>query len=78
MNRGIYFGLSQNFTTWEAIARKTIEITGSKSRIVVEDKGYGDQPYLFDLGKIQREFGLAFDSTAVITEHLKWLVEAAK
>jgi len=77
-NREIYFGLSQNFTSWEAIARQAIEMTGSKSKIVLEDKGYSDVPHLFDLSKIQRDFGLAFDSTQTITEHLHYLIQQLK
>jgi UDP-glucose 4-epimerase len=77
-NREIYFGLSKNFTSWEAIARQAIELTGSKSKIVLEDKGYSDRPHLFDLSKIQRDFGLAFDSTQTITEHLRYLLQQLK
>lgn len=77
-NREIYFGLAQNWTSWEEIARYAIEITGSKSEIVLEDKGYGDQPYLFDLGKIKSEFGLAFDSTDAIRGHVEYLVKTIK
>jgi UDP-glucose 4-epimerase len=78
VNRGVYFGLSQDFTTWEAIARQVLEMTGSKSRLIVEDKDWGADPYLFDLSKIKREFGLAFDSTQIITDHLRYLIGELK
>jgi UDP-glucose 4-epimerase len=78
VNRQVYFGLSQNFTSWEAIAKQAIAMTGSKSRVVLEDKGYSDSPNLFDLSKIQREFDLAFDSTQTITEHLRYLISTLK
>ena len=76
-NRAIYFGLAQDFTTWEAIARQTVQMTDSPSRIIVEDKGHG-APHLFDLGRISREFGLSFTSAARITEHLEYLIRQAR
>ena len=78
VSRGVYFGLSRNFTTWEAIARQVIEMTGSPSRVVLEDKGHGASPTLIDVSKIQREFGLAFDSTQQITAHLRYLIAVGK
>jgi UDP-glucose 4-epimerase len=78
VNRSIYFGLSKTWTPWEAIAKQAIDMTKSKSRIVLEDKGYGADPHLFDLGKIEREFGLSFDSTRIITDHLRYLVDLAR
>jgi UDP-glucose 4-epimerase len=78
MNRSIYFGLGQNFTSWEAVARQAIEITASKSQIVLEDKGYSDEPILCDVSKIEREFALAFDSSEKMTEHLQFLAQELK
>jgi UDP-glucose 4-epimerase len=77
VNRGLYLGLAQDFTSWEEIARETVALTGSKSRVVVEDKGWGE-PTLFDLGRIEREFGLAFSSKGIITSHLKYLIEQGR
>jgi len=74
-NRDIYFGLSKNWTSWEAIARQAVEMTASKSKIVLQDKANPDRPHMFDMGKIQREFGFAFDSTQAITDHLKYLID---
>lgn len=76
VNRSVYYGLASNFTSWEQIAKQAVEITGDKSRVVVDDRGYDRQPHLFDLSKIKREFGLQFDSTACITSHLHYLVDA--
>lgn len=77
INRAIYFGLSKNFTTWEEIARKAIQMTESKSKIVVDDEGKNTDPVLFDLSKIEREFGFIFNSSKEIENHLKYLIEEA-
>ncbi len=73
MNRRIFFGLSSEFVTWEKVARKTLEITGSKGEIVVEDNGWCEKPMLFDLGMIKKEFGLEFTAFNEIARHLEYL-----
>jgi UDP-glucose 4-epimerase len=73
--RRIFFGLAKEFVTWEAIARKTVEITGSKSSIVAEDKGWAANPALFDLSLIQKEFGLEFMGSPEIAKHLEYLAK---
>ncbi len=74
VNRQIYFGLAQDFTSWEQIAHDAVRLTGSSAGVVIEDKGYDPTPNLFNLGKIEREFGLAFYAQPAIEEHLKYLV----
>jgi UDP-glucose 4-epimerase len=74
-NRQIFFGLSNEFVTWEAIAKKATEITSSKSRIVVEDKGWDEKPMLFDMSLIKKEFGLDFVAFPEIAKHLEYLVK---
>jgi UDP-glucose 4-epimerase len=77
LNRRIFFGLSSEFVTWETIARKVVERMGSKSPIVVEDKGWGKDPALFDVSAIQREFGFDFKATPEIARHLEYLIQKA-
>jgi UDP-glucose 4-epimerase len=75
-NHNIYFGLARDFVTWEQIAQKAIEITGSRSRIVFnEDIVYDAEPYLFTLQKIKQEFGFAFDSWDKLVDHVRYLIE---
>jgi UDP-glucose 4-epimerase len=73
LTRRIFFGLSTEFVTWEEIARKAVGMTGSKSGVVVEDKGWGEDPMLFDVSAIRREFGLEFTALDRIGEHLAYL-----
>jgi UDP-glucose 4-epimerase len=73
LNREIFFALSDEFVTWETIARKAVALMGSKSPIVVEDKGWGAGPCLFDVGKVKKVFGLSFKSMEGIDKHLRYL-----
>lgn len=69
--REVYYGLGANFVEWSAVAEQACEITRSKSRIQLE--GARRKPCLFDLAKMRRHFGLEFDSTAQIRQHLEYL-----
>ena len=77
LNRKIYFGLSSEFVKWEAVAQKAVQLAGSKSRIVLEDKGWDPEPMLFDLSSIRKEFGLEFVATPEIGRHLEYLIQKA-
>lgn len=77
MNRRIFFGLSNEFVTWKAVAQKAKEIIGSHSEIVAEDKGWDEKPMLFDLGMIKKEFGLEFTASQEIEKHLEYLARRA-
>ncbi len=79
VNQNIYFGLARDFITWERIAQKATEITGSKSRIVFDENiQYDDKPNLFTLRKIRQEFGFAFENWEKIVEHLQYLAGSLK
>jgi len=73
LDRRIFFGLSNEFVTWEKVAQKSIEATGSKSRIVVEDKGWDANPNLFDVGAMKKAFGLEFTASDGIAKHVEFL-----
>ena len=45
---------------------------GCKSKIIETDLGWGDEPMLFDVSKIQEQFGLAFDAHEFMMDHVKW------
>ncbi|MFP4013081.1 MAG: NAD-dependent epimerase/dehydratase family protein [Chitinispirillaceae bacterium] len=75
-NRQVMHGLGTEFISWEEIGRKAIDMTGSSSDIEVEDKGWGADPALFDVSFIENRWGLAFDGSKDIDEHLKYLISA--
>jgi UDP-glucose 4-epimerase len=74
-NRQVYVAVSENFTTWEQIAREIVAISGSSSRIVAEEPPAPSS--LFNVHKLRRDLGLAFDSTIPMRAHLRHLVETA-
>jgi len=71
-NRQTYLAVARNLTTWESIAREAISLTGSQSNVLVKETK--QVPHRFDATKIEREFGLAFDSQSAMTDHLKHLM----
>jgi UDP-glucose 4-epimerase len=73
-NRETYIAVSQNHTLWEEVARDAAALAGSESRVLIEDEGVSETPELFDVGKIERDFGLAFDSRAAMRSHLQYLI----
>jgi UDP-glucose 4-epimerase len=73
VNREVFTSLSPGFITWEQIARWAVEICGSASEIVVEDKGLAPALITYDVSAIEREFGLKFDAAGHLREHLAYL-----
>ncbi|HPA64293.1 MAG TPA: NAD(P)-dependent oxidoreductase, partial [Spirochaetota bacterium] len=70
----IYFGLGSKFITWESIARTASVITSKPLMLKLEDKGYQDEPSLFDVSKIEKDFGLIFTPDTQIENHLNYLL----
>jgi UDP-glucose 4-epimerase len=70
LNRKTFFGLSADFVSWEYIAQKAIQLAGSKSKITLIDKGYSEQPVIFDVSDIKNDFNLVFNSIDTIEEHI--------
>ena len=72
VNRTMYFGLSKNYISWEFIAKETLKICNSHSKIIVEDRGWGD-PIMFDVAAIKRDFNLEFDGWIKLSNHIIYL-----
>jgi UDP-glucose 4-epimerase len=72
----IYLALGNSFTSWEQIAKMALEFyPESKSEIILNDLGWGSQPYLYCVEKMERDFGLSFDSQENLRGHIQWCVE---
>ncbi len=69
-----FFGLSKNFISWEQIAKWAFEIAGREPDIKLIDKGWSDNPPLYDVTKIKKFFNLTFNPENKIKEHLKYLL----
>ncbi|MDR0301897.1 MAG: NAD(P)-dependent oxidoreductase [Treponema sp.] len=77
-NEEIYLALGNQFTSWEQIAKIALECyPESKSEIALNDLGWGSEPLLFCVKKMEKDFGLSFDSRKYLREHIKWNIEAA-
>ncbi len=74
-SREVYYGLGATFSSWESVAEEAKTLASSSSRIVLE--GEPRSACLFDLGKIERDFGLVFQSTEHIRQHLAYLLKNA-
>jgi UDP-glucose 4-epimerase len=71
----IFYGLSKNFITWEQIGKWAFKYAGTKPRFKLFDKGWSDDPPLYSVDKIEQQFGLAFNSTETVKQHVRYLVE---
>lgn len=74
-----HYALSSRWQSWEGIARRAMELAGRQAPLEIEDRGYGKDPFLFEVAAIREDFGLDFDNETRLEEHLGWhLAEAAK
>ena len=70
-NRQIYLGVARTFTTWAEIAAQIIGAVGSESKVVAQKSG--SEPPTFDVSKMERELGFAFESKETMSEHVRHL-----
>jgi len=74
----IYLALGNTWISWEKIAKMALEFyPESKSEIVLNDLGWGADPYLYNVKKMENDFGFSFDTQSDLREHVKWCVEEA-
>lgn len=68
----LHYALSSRWVSWEEIAKTASVLAGKPLRLVLEDRGYGESPFLFDVTRIREDFGLAFGNEDRLREHLRW------
>lgn len=68
----VHYALAREWIGWDEIAHMAGEIVGRPVTVVLEDRGYGAQPFLFDVGAIERDFGLSFANRERLREHVRW------
>jgi UDP-glucose 4-epimerase len=68
----IHYALSHAWQSWEAVARMAMQEAGVQAQLELEDRGYGPQPYLFDVSALERDFGLRFDNWERLKAHVRW------
>lgn len=72
----LHYALAAVWRSWEWIAREAMAIAGRECPLAIEDRGYGESPYLFDVTGIRDDFGLSFDNAESLREHLRWNLSA--
>jgi len=76
LNEEIFFALGERFTSWAEIAQMALDcVPDSNSKILLTEGEAVREPALFDVGKMNRVFGLGFDATQALREHVVWNVE---
>jgi len=74
----IYLALGNIFTSWEQIAKIALELyPESKSEIVFTDLNWSETPVLYNVKKMERDFGFSFDSQKDLREHVRWNLDEA-
>lgn len=68
----LHYALARDWTSWERVAALASQVVGKPARLVLEDRGYGEDPFLFDVSRIREDFGLSFGNEERIVEHLRW------
>lgn len=68
----MHYALSQEWRSWEEIARMAMAESGRDVPIELEDRGYGATPLLFDVSALKRDLGLAFGNAGRLRGHVRW------
>ncbi len=74
-NRQLFTGVGTEFVTWEEIARLAVERLGSKSSIILDDKGDDATNCRYDVSHLQKEFGFAFVAMDRLKEYIAYIDE---
>lgn len=76
LNEEVILGLGATWTSWADIARMAIDMTpGTRSRVVPPEGESRRDPALISVRKMERLFGLSFDATEALREHVRWNLE---
>lgn len=77
-NQEVFLGLAENWVSWEQVAQKMIETSGSCSKIAFRDLGWGAEPIRFEVQKIYKHFGLQCQAWPALLDHIEWNLQMAK
>lgn len=76
LNEEIFNGLGEVFTSWAEIARWAAAcVPGTKSKVLPPPGETPRSPARTNVDKIKRVFGLSFDASAELKEHVRWNVD---
>lgn len=73
----LHYALSSSWRSWEWVAEQAMRLSGRTGTVHREDRGYGADPFLFDVSGIREDFGLDFDNAPRLVDHLRWELDRA-
>jgi len=77
LNEEIIFALGNNFTRWADIAQMALDMTpASTSKLLLEPEAPHSYRYIVD--KMEKLFGLSFDATDDLRDHMAWNLDRAR
>ncbi|MDR0293513.1 MAG: NAD(P)-dependent oxidoreductase [Oscillospiraceae bacterium] len=77
LNEEIFFALGRVYTTWGEIARMALDMTpGSASKVILQPDDW--KPFRYKVDKMESVFGLSFDATGELREHMRWNLDRAR
>lgn len=68
----VHYALSSQWRGWSEVVGFADEVAGMATEIVWEDRGYGETPFLFDVGALEKDLGLSFGNADRLREHVRW------
>lgn len=74
----VFLGLSQDWISWERIAQYLIAKCASHSAVQREDRGWGQEPCVFSVDKIEQHYSLSFHPWKALENHMDWCVQIAQ
>jgi UDP-glucose 4-epimerase len=78
LDKEIFLGLAREWVGWKEIAEMAIEMCpGTGATVAEHDLGWGKDPVLFGVEKMEKQFGLSFTARDFLREHVKWNLEKA-
>ena len=76
INEEVYLALGNTWFSWEDIADTMLQYCpDSKSKVILNDLGWSDTPFLYNVKKMEHNLGLSFDTRPELHEHIKWCIE---
>jgi UDP-glucose 4-epimerase len=75
LNEEIFLGKGSRFIKWTEIAKMALDLIPESASKITEIKEQGLKPVMYNVGKLERVFGLSFDASADAREHMRWAIE---
>jgi UDP-glucose 4-epimerase len=75
LDEEIFLALGEPFTSWADIARMAIDLVSGTPSRVVPPEGEVNRKAHVKVDKLKRVFGLSFDATAALREHMAWNID---